>query len=276
MVTKLSIFFLTHHPQDSARILEDFNTDEVKEYLSAVSSKVAASIIQHMTPTFAVKCLMSLEPKCSAEILEKLGVELAAGYLRRLKTGIQKNILAESSTIFSNIMRLVLIYPEGTAGRIMSPDVFAVPGDLTVNEVLKKLHDHFGEIQNEIYIIDEKQRLIGVADIADLLRSEPDQLINTIKHRPEKTVSIRSDVNYVQKLKEWQYKEILPVIDHSGALAGVIRRSVINDFINKGHNFDEETEIAETAIELVQLFCDTCMELMAPLTNIQEKEQKNE
>ena len=74
MVTKLSIYFLTNHPQDSARILEEYTSDEVKDYLSAVSSKVAASIIQHMTPTCAVKCLVSLEPKKSAEILEKLGV----------------------------------------------------------------------------------------------------------------------------------------------------------------------------------------------------------
>ena len=173
-------------------------------------------------------------------------------------------------------MKLLLIYPVGTVGRIMSADVFAVTGDVAVKDVLKKMHDHFGEIQNEIYIINEKHKLVGTADLVDLLKSEPDKSIDTIMHRPEKTVLIRSDINNVQKLKEWQYKEVLPVIDHTGVLAGVIKRSVINDVINRNSGINEDTEIAEAALELVELFCDTCMELMAPLTKIQEKEQKNE
>src|SRR5205807_2396344 len=65
----------------------------------------------------------------------------------------------------------LLGYPEGSVGRLMTPDFIAVHEDWTVKEVLDHIREfgHDSETLNVIYVVDERGKLIDDMRMRELL-----------------------------------------------------------------------------------------------------------
>ena len=69
----------------------------------------------------------------------------------------------------------LLGYPEGSIGRLMTPDYVAVREDWTVQQVLDhvRTHGHDSETLNVIYVVDEHGVLIDDIRIREILLTPP-------------------------------------------------------------------------------------------------------
>ena len=75
----------------------------------------------------------------------------------------------------------LLEYAENTAGRLMNPNVFALPEELTAAEAITALQTARDvEMVFYLYIVDERRHLVGVVSLRRLLLVSPDTPLKRI------------------------------------------------------------------------------------------------
>ena len=275
-INSLSLYFLQEHPKDAARSLEQFAPEHIAEYFEHIPPQTVASVLKYIVPSIAAECLKSMSLEKSSPIVMQLGVERASLLLRRMKSGLRVQFIRTMSPIFANMTRLVLRYPEGTVGQVMNPNVFTVHEDMTVEEVIKVIKNSAQLTHNEIYITGDKQQLLGIVDIRDLLTDNEKKPMRKIMQAPGECIPARSSLSSVRNFSDWNTRENTPVIDHFGVFIGVLGRSVVHDYLSGKRTEHEDVEITGTALAVAELFWDACANLIAPDYDNVRKDRKNE
>jgi magnesium transporter len=273
----LSVHFLQNHPQDAARTLEQFEAELIAEYLEHIPVKPVSEILRHMTSSKTVSCLSIMAVERSAAVLEHFSIERATMLLRRIKVDVRNGIIKAMSPLTANMIRIVLRYPAGTVGQLMNPNVFTVHEDRHIDEVIKVMQDRHDQVRSEIYVINDKQQLVGIAYTRDLLVAEPDTPIKKIMRSLEVSFPARSSLASVKDHPEWKYKDVLPVIDHAGMFIGVLKRGVMLDTLARDINSSsQQDDFMSTTMAIAELFWDACANLVAPEYENVRKEQQDE
>lgn len=276
-INPLSLHFLENHPQDAARALEQFDPEQIAACLALIPAESAADVFRHMIPSRTVSCLTKMDTDKASEILEQFSIERATSLLRRMDLNVRNEAIKTMSPVFANMIRTVLKYPDGTVGQFMNPNVFAAHEDMDTDEVFNAVRGSADQVRSEIYVINGKQQLVGEVFIRDLLTENPGTPVKKIMQNPEVTIAARASLTSVQNYREWKYKEILPVVDHMGMFIGVLKRGVMLDaLMNIEDSTQHQDEFANTALAMVELFWDTCADMLAPENVITKKRYRDE
>lgn len=275
-INSISLHFLKEHPKDAARTLEQFDPENLAEYMENVPAKTAASIIKYIVPSISTECLRLMALEKSSQIIMHLGVERGSLLLRRMKGSIRDQFIHAMSPVFSSMTRLVLRYPEGTVGQVMNPNVFSVNQNLNVNEVINVIKNSSELWHNEIFITDDKQQLAGVVEVRQLLTTDSNQPMKMIMKPPGECIPARASLDSVKNKPEWHYKENFPVIDHLGIFIGVLNRVSVHEAMGESAVPDRQDEFTGTALAVAELFWDACADLLAPNHENSNKGHKDE
>lgn len=275
-VNSVSLHFLTEHPKEAARALEEFSVEQLSEYLESQPASVVAELFKHIIPSIAADCLRHMPLEKSAPVISHLGIDRATLLLRRMKSGLRVQFIRAMSPVFANMARLVLRYPEGTVGRVMNPHVFTVYQEMDNEEVLNavKMSEHL--FQNVIFVIDEEQHLKGIVELKQLLTANPSETMKNLMRPPGDTVPARSSIRMITRHKHWNTTEYFPVADHLGSFIGILQRADVYKNLDLEQAASGDEEFAGTALALAELFWDTCANLLAPEYQRSSKDKDNE
>jgi magnesium transporter len=264
-INNLSRHFLQEHPRESAKVLENFAPDELAAYFASQDEQVVANVMRYFLPASAVTCLLGIQTKQAASILERLGVDTAARLLRRMKAHDQVTLLAGVSATFAYKLRSILRYPAGTVGQYMSPDVFTTSETMTAAEVIATARNASSEIQGDIFVVGESHRLVGLLDVKHLMFANPEADISAIMRIPDVVLNARTNLVYVKDNPKWRFKEVLPVVDHNNVFAGVLKRSIMFEALAGDHNPDRTDDtFMDTVMHVADLFWDLCTDIVMP------------
>jgi magnesium transporter len=224
------------HPADLAHILQYFgdgeqrtvinlikDPDKAAEVLSELEWGMSANILQTMETARIIQILQHMPSDDAAEILSNLPEELAEELLQ----GMKKEDLED-----------LLSYPEETAGRIMNPDVFALHEDISVREAIKAVREAADtEMVFYIYVVDDRNHLVGVVSMRQLLLVPADTVLRSIMISDVFSVKTHEDQEEVAKVVEKYNILAVPVVDEENKLMGVITVDDVIDILR-----DEATE----------------------------------
>src|SRR5260221_6140973 len=139
-------------PRDQAGIVFSYlPLERQEELLHAFSNDQVCSILDQMTPDDRTRLLEELPSEVTRRLLETLPPE-------ELK-----------------LARTLLGYPEGTAGRVMTPKYASVPPDMTARDALEYIrrNGRGKETLNVIYVVDAQGRLIEDLKLGALVLADP-------------------------------------------------------------------------------------------------------
>lgn len=227
----LSFEFIKNHPVDAARTLEQLQPEETASFLREVSPPLAVDVILFMDSIPASRCLEAMDIKHSGAIMAELPLEIASLFLRRMEEQHKKSILGALPADISEHLRLILHYPEGTAGALMDPKVFILPEDITVKGAIKRFRKHPRHLIFYIYVVNRDHALVGQTSIRDLLLSDPNTLISSIMQKNLKYLSPHLSSQAILAHTGWQEFHALPVVDDRGIFLGAIGYRAIRRLI---------------------------------------------
>lgn len=275
-VESLSLLFLQHHPNDAARVLERFESEQLADYFNQQPAVTIAKIFRYMTPAKTVSCLVLMDVNIAAKILEDFSVERSSTLLRRMPHELRLKIIRAMSTLYSNMMKLVIRFPDDTVGRHISPNVFTVLDTMYVKDILSSFQDSVEQVRSEIFVVNDKQRLVGMIYIKDLLVSDSTIPVKKILRAAPQTLSARSRLAHVQHNSEWKYNELLPVIDTNGLFIGVLKRGVMLDVLSRvKDSTQQQDDFAMAALAMADMFWNTCTDLLLPEVELKTPESKD-
>lgn len=219
----LSEAFIESHPEEAARILERFSPKELAQLFRDLAPGRAAAVLERLEVHQAVRCLAFLSPEETGALISPLALHVSARLLRRMEPQRQEALLASLPSETSSPLRLLLQYPEGTAGTYMDPLVLSLSADLSVGDALRRIRRSSQHLIYYLYIVDQAHVLKGVISLRELMLARHKAQLQSVMHAPVVRLSARADRATIVHHPGWQRFHKMPVVDDRGVLVGVMR-----------------------------------------------------
>jgi len=155
----------------------------------------------------------------------------AADLLADLTSEKTKEILESIEKDEAQDIQELLAHEEDTAGGLMTTQFIAYPPSTKSYNALEKfkIDAHSVETVYYIYITDEKEKLVGVTSLKDILLSSPGVPLSDIMETKFKAVTPEADQQVVAELISKYNLLAIPVTDENGELQGIV---TIDDIID--------------------------------------------
>ncbi len=203
----IEIFKLLKDDEKIAELLSELSSELQSNIMEALGKEKASDILEEMDTDEAVDFLGEITPQESRELLDLMPKEEAEEIEELLK------------------------YEENTAGSIMNNEFVALPEDLTAEEAISKIRELSPEAEMiyYVYIVDKRERLIGVISLRDLIVADPKAKISKIMKEDVISVLDIEDQEVAARIISDYDFLALPVIDKRGVLLGII---TVDDIID--------------------------------------------
>ncbi len=129
-------------PADVAMVLQALSDLDRKSVFSALArseTALAATSLSELSQQEAFELLKTLTPEGIAQVLQELPSDDAAQFIAEFPQELREELLDLMKVEASTEVQELLSFAENTAGRIMTPDVFALKEDLTVSEAISAI-----------------------------------------------------------------------------------------------------------------------------------------
>jgi magnesium transporter len=165
-----------------------------------------------------------LAPDDAADAVQAAPEEEREGLLALLDDSARKEVTA------------LLAYAEDQAGGLMNPRFARVRPDMTADEAISYLHKQARERVETIYyvyVLDARQRLVGVVSFRQLFEAPGSMKVRNLMQTEVVTVSEQMDQEDVGLLFAKHSLLAIPVVDADGHMKGVVTVDDIVDVVQE-------------------------------------------
>jgi magnesium transporter len=242
-------------------LLKNFHAADISSLMKHLTSRerlILFNVIFDQDKEKSGEVLRELEPEDAAPILKELHLnqitELsqiipsddAAPILELLPDEMKEAVLAAMEEKPSEDVKELLLYEEETAGRIMSPDFYALDHNTNVSDAITAMQlERDVESAFYLYAIDEMTRLVGVVSLRQLLFARPNTKLKEIMTKDVISVHPETDQEEVARYVADYNLVAIPVVDSENTLVGVVTVDDVIDVI--------EEEATEDMYKMVSL-----------------------
>ncbi|HWZ60861.1 MAG TPA: magnesium transporter [Gemmatimonadaceae bacterium] len=202
-------------PAEAARVLTALPFDAmVRTFDEPELWPARADVVTHIEPTLAATLITAMSGDEGADLFRELPARERDRYLAALPE--QKRAT----------LRLLLQYPEDSAGGIMTPAFVSVPSNWSPEQVLAYIRQvgHEKETIYDVYVLDpEDHQLVAVLGLNRLLLADPHcSVLDIAGPRPPLTVSPHATRLDVARLVSKYNLLAAPVVDEGGHVLGIV------------------------------------------------------
>ncbi|MGH9339248.1 MAG: magnesium transporter [Acidobacteriota bacterium] len=228
-------------PGDICNVMVELSEPEQTTIFSVLMKRDrhrAAETLNDMGLERGLELLQKFSSEEISEVLQELQTDDAAVFISALPEEIAQQVLERMRVKESTDVRGLLKYPEETAGRIMTPNVFSLREDLSVSEAIHTIQTTQDlEMVFYLYVVDDRNHLVGVVSLRQLLMVPPSTPLKKVMVTDVISVRTETDQEEVARLVALYDVLAIPVVDHENKLVGVI---TVDDVIDVIH--EEATE----------------------------------
>jgi magnesium transporter len=225
-------------PADVAQVLHALSDLDRKAVFSALAqseTKLAAASLSELGSEEGVALLKTLAPPAIAHVLQELPSDDAALFVAELPDELREQLLDLMKVETSTDVQELLSFAEGTAGRIMTPDVFSLSEDLTVGESISAIQRASRDVElvYYLYVVDDRNHLVGVSSLRQLLLVPPTTPLKKIMSTDVISVRTETDQEEVAHVVEKYNLLGVPVVDEEHKLVGIVTVDDVLDVIRE-------------------------------------------
>lgn len=231
----LLVELLDEHDADIVAQLNEQDLETTASILSQFPLERAVDIFDRPELSRAGDIILELPEDLAGRILKGMSADRAANMLRQLDGTDRTDLLARVDFETAQSLKLLLAYPEGTAGSIMTTEFVSVPSTYSVAETLKHIREvqHTRETVYAIYVLDPASReLRQVVSLRQLISSEPDaNILDVASDRDPIWVDPDADREEVARLISIHDLLAVPVLNSRHRVLGIVTFDDVIDAI---------------------------------------------
>jgi len=221
------------HPADQAEIFNEMDPEIQETLLPLLDIPSTADLLEELEDGIVLETVESLTPTQLAVILDEMEPDEAADLLGDLPPDQVSEALAQMEDAAEVIP--LLGYPDESAGGLMTTSYIALRRHTTAGQAIEFLRQISpdNEIPYYLYVVDQKNRLIGVIGLRELVIARPDSLMEDIMDHEVHHVTVGSDQEEVARIMARYDLAAIPVVNDTQNLAGVITYDDIVDVLEE-------------------------------------------
>jgi len=226
-------------PADIAEFIEDLTPEEIGPILSLLTGEVAGEVLNQLDPELAGQVLINIGEEKTSAIIDEMYSDDVADLLAELSDQEKDKILNLMEREDAVEVRELLEYKEDTAGGIMTTEYVAILQNITAGRAIEVLREIAPDAETVyyVYVVNDKNQLVGVISLRELIVSNPETIIESIMHHKVKSVNVNMDQEEVAAIVTKYNFLAVPVVDNNNCLLGIV---TVDDVIDVIH--EEATE----------------------------------
>src|SRR5438128_4192575 len=158
-------------PADVAEVILDLPEDEQVIIFRVLPAALAADVFEYIGVEEQQKLLRAMAHEQVVAILNEMSPDDRTALLEELPSAAARQLIRLLTPEERHVATALLGYPEGSVGRLMTPDFIAAKEDWTVQHVLDYIRESGSDTErvNVIYVRDERGKLIDDLRIREFL-----------------------------------------------------------------------------------------------------------
>lgn len=202
--------------------------NELPEYESQIVGHMsihrAASVFKILDLNAQKAIIQELPPFKTAELLNELPADDRTAFLEELPGEVVKELVKLLNPDERKVTLSLLGYPEGSVGRLMTPDYIAVQVDWNVQEVLEHIREvgKDSETIDVIYVVNDKGEFVDDIRIREIILASPDKQVGEIIDNRYITLNVNDDQEVANQTFKMNNRMALPVVDDKNILLGIV------------------------------------------------------
>lgn len=249
------------HHADIAEVLEQLHFDQATYIIKLLESDKTSEVLMELDDDFREQILKNLSPKEIAKEIEELDTDDAADIISELPIDKQNKVISKiiDAEHKADIKEL-LEYDEDSAGGLMAKELVKVNENWTVTKCVKEMRIQASEVTrvHSIYVVDDKNKLVGRLSLKDLLVANTRSSIQSIYIAKVDSVNVNDEAESVANIMQKYDLEAIPVVDDENTLLGRITIDDIVDLIKEEAEKDyqlaagilQDVDVDDTILQL--------------------------
>jgi magnesium transporter len=268
--SNLAKIFIKAYPVDVARLLSMLGGAERAQAFGVLLDECdvshVASVLSETAAEDSLQLLERLDPKRIAELLSEMPTDDATFLASRLPDPLASQVIALMETHLAAGVRELLEHEERTAGRIMTPDYFAMLEDVTVSEAITALQRRSEEYEMVfyVYVVDKRDHLVGVVSLRKLLTTPPSYQLKRIMVPDVINARTSEDQQEVARLVAEYNLLAIPIVNDEDKLVGIVTVDDVIDVLQEEAAEDLLALAGVAAEERVNTSAARSLRLRAP------------
>lgn len=211
-------------PVEIAELFQSLSDEERVLIFRILPRDVAADIFAELDVDLQRTILNGLGDKQTARLLYEMAADDRTALLEEIPAEAARQLLTLLPKEDRDVALTLLGYPEGSVGRLMSPDYLTIHEDWKVREVLDHIRAHGRESDSldTLYVVDAKGVLVDEVAVKNLLLASLDDEVASLMNYKFEALSVQSDQEQAVELFKKYDRPTLPVVDAHGVLLGIV------------------------------------------------------
>jgi magnesium transporter len=211
-------------PADIAECITDFSEDEQVIVFRVLPHDQAADVFEYLDVEAQQKLLRAMAHEQVVGILNEMSPDDRTALLEELPSAAARQLIKLLTPEERSIARALLGYPEGSVGRLMTPDLIAVDSGWSVKEVLDYVRENGqdSETLNVIYVVDDRGKLLDDIRMREFLLKPLTAKVSDLMDHNYVTLSVTDSQEDAVNIFRKYDRTALPVVDSGGVLVGLV------------------------------------------------------
>ena len=188
-------------PRDEAlEVFEELDSVQQQELLSGMRDSAFREVVEEMDPDDRARLLG----------------EAPAGFVRRVLAGLSHKERAMTASLLG--------YPEGSVGRVMSPEVVTVQESTPVAEILDVVRRKGSDAETVdlLAVVDRSRKLVGVVGLSHVVLADQGLTAGEIADINAPTLEVTEEAEKAARLVQETNRLGLMVVDSESRVLGVL------------------------------------------------------
>lgn len=200
------------NPVQSALVWRMLARDEALEVFEELDSYQQQQLLSGMRDSAFRDVVEEMDPDDRARLLG----EAPAGFVRRVLAGLSHKERSMTASLLG--------FPDGSVGRVMSPEVVTVPESTSVSDVLDVVRRKGSDAEtiDLLAVVDKARKLIGVIGLSHVVLADQGLTLGEIADRSAPTLSVTEDAEKAARLVQETNRLGLMVVDSEERVLGVL------------------------------------------------------
>lgn len=211
-------------PVEIAELLAQLSDEERVLIFRILPREIAAEIFSELDVDLQRTILSGLGDRQTARLLDEMAADDRTALLEEIPAEAARQLLALLPKEERDVALTLLGYPEGSVGRLMSPDFLTIHEDWKVREVLDHIRAHGQESDSldTLYVVDSKNILVDEVAVKNLLLASLDDEVVSLMNYKFEALQVTADQEQAVELFKKYNRPTLPVVDSQGMLLGIV------------------------------------------------------
>ena len=220
----IEAFIESAYSVDIAAFIEGLAPASGLEYLLAFDVEKRAAVFSYTRLETQLEFAKLLRHEQLADIAAQMASDNRVDLYHQLNPDQQRQLLQDLDQQQREDVRRLSVYPEKTAGALMSSEYVTLAGNLTAKQAIEQLRGDAPKKATvyRLYIIDAELRLIGVVRLHQLILTADSTPIAKIMDQHPVKMALDDDQEDVARIINRYDLTTVPVVDANNRLVGIV------------------------------------------------------